>query len=240
MATKPRSTARRSLSSDKSTPGMSKELVVETALKLIDEKGLQTFSIRNLAKTLDCYPTAIYWYTPSRHLLIAEVVTLVLTDVVPDHGLPWQDWLKALFTGYRRCIARHPNVAPLIGVNLVSNASVNVDLIEGILSKLEAAGFREDRLIHAFNAVVGAMVGFATQEFAMLPPDADELEADLKGFSATIDAGQYPMVARMAPQMLGSAFLLRWANGAVSPLQGGFDLYVDAFVSGLEALLDRD
>ena len=223
----------------KDAPELSKAQIVETALRLIDEEGLQGFSIRSVAKALGCYPTAIYWYTPSRHFLIAEIVTVVLRNVVPTTDLVWQDWLRALFTRYREAIARHPNAAPLMGVNLVSNASVDVDLVEGILSKLHEAGFRDASLINAYNAVIGGMVGFTTQEFAMVPPDAEDLQGYLAGFPAGIDAARHPMLAQMAGPMLGQSFILRWQNGATRPMDGAFAMYVEAFVSGLEALLNR-
>ncbi|MCA2013791.1 TetR/AcrR family transcriptional regulator C-terminal domain-containing protein [Cereibacter sphaeroides] len=218
-------------------PELSKAQIVETALRLIDQDGLQSFSIRSVAKALGCYPTAIYWYTPSRHFLIAEIVTVVLRNVVPTSDLVWQDWLRTLFTRYREAIARHPNAAPLIGVNLVSNASVDVDLVEGILSKLHEAGFRDEALVDAYNAVIGGMVGFTTQEFAMVPPDAADLEGYLTGFPAGIDAARHPMLAQMAGPMMGRAFILRWQNGATQPMDGAFAIYVEAFVAGLEAQL---
>ncbi|PWE28943.1 TetR family transcriptional regulator [Pararhodobacter marinus] len=217
-------------------PDLSKAQIVATALRLIDEKGLEAFSIRSVARALGCYPTAIYWYTPSRHVLIAEIITVVLRDVLPDAGLDWQDWLRALFTRYRAAIARHPNAAPLIGVTLVSNASVDVDLVEAVLAKLHDAGFRGASLINAYNAVIGAMVGFTTQEFAMLPPDAESLREDLAGFPDRIDANRHPLLAQLSGQMIGAAFILRWQNGATQPMTGAFAMYVEAFVTGLDRL----
>lgn len=239
MAKSPATSPRSRDKGQKAAPELSKTQIVETALRLIDEEGLQGFSVRSVAKALGCYPTAIYWYTPSRHFLIAEIVTIILRDVVPTADLGWQDWLRALFTRYRTAIARHPNAAPLIGVNLVSNASVDVDLLEGLLTKLHEAGFQDEGLIDVYNAVVGAMVGFTTQEFAMEPPDADDLQGYLTGFPAKIDAARHPMLARMAGPMMGRSFILRWQNGATRPMDGAFALYVDAFVAGLEVLLRR-
>ncbi|WP_127108309.1 TetR/AcrR family transcriptional regulator [Pararhodobacter zhoushanensis] len=240
MAKKTTSGQRRGKGTGQSAPELSKAQIVETALRLIDDKGLQSFSIRNLAKTLECYPTAIYWYTPSRHFLIAEIITIVLADVVPDLSLGWQEWLRALFRRYRAAISKHPNVAPLIGVNLVSNAAIDLDMIEGTLAKLHEAGFRDEALINAYNAVIGGMVGFTTQEFAMLPPDAEDFEANLKDVPQRIDRDLQPHLAQMAPRMLGSAFILRWQNGAAQPMDGAFAMYVEAFVTGLEAALAPD
>ncbi|WP_375690035.1 TetR/AcrR family transcriptional regulator [Pseudooceanicola sp. LIPI14-2-Ac024] len=239
MAADKAAPARRRAQTARTAPGLSKERIVETAIRIIDTEGLDSFSVRNVAKALEVYPTAIYWYTPSRHLLVAEVISAVLCDLVPDAGLGWQDWLRELFRRYRAIIATHPNVAPLIGVNLVSNASLDLDLIEGILSKLEGAGFEGPGLIAAYNAVIGGMVGFTTQEFAMMPPDADEVEKDLSTLPQHLSPEDHPVLARHAAAMLNNAFILRWQNGADRPMEAGFSLYVEALVTGLEAQLPR-
>ena len=106
----------------------------------------------------------------------------------------------------------------------------------GLLAKLHDAGFRGASLINAYNAVIGAMVGFTTQEFAMLPPDAESLREDLAGFPDRIDANRHPLLAQLSGQMIGAAFILRWQNGATQPMTGAFAMYVEAFVTGLDRL----
>ena len=44
------------------------------------------FSLRELAKVLGVYPTAIYWYVPNRNELIAGAVALALADVSRQLG----------------------------------------------------------------------------------------------------------------------------------------------------------
>ncbi len=93
---------------------LSRESIVAAALLEIDRNGLENFSLRNLAKTLGVYPTAIAWHVSSRGHLLAEVAALVLADILPP-GFPdsWQSYLRQLFHRFREAIRRHPNVAPL-------------------------------------------------------------------------------------------------------------------------------
>lgn len=219
-------------------PALSKEAIIAKALEIIDNDGIEAFSMRSLAKALDVYPTAIYWYLPNRSALIGEVIGSVLTDLVPDdENLDWKHWLRTLFRNYRAQIQKHPNIAPMIGVQLVSNASIDFEMIESILGVLCAAGFSDQRLPAAYSAVIGAMVGFTTQEFALVPSDdRDEWVNSMQSTLADIDASRYPTTSALMPKLANQAFILRWENGATAPLDDGFEMFVEAVIQGLERL----
>ena len=64
---------------------LTRELIVTTALRLVDAEGMDTLTMRALADALDVYPTAVYWHVGSKSnlaTLIAEQVfnELVLSD----------------------------------------------------------------------------------------------------------------------------------------------------------------
>ncbi len=220
------------------TSGLTKDAVIDAAIKLIDTTDLESFSMRNLAKELGVYPTAIYWHIPSRNAVIAEVISRVLRHIVPTDREDWKEWLKQLFRNYRQAIRAHPNVAPLIGVQLVSNASVDLNMIESILRTLSKAGFADEELLETYNAVIGTMVGFTTQEFAMVPKEeANDWAAAMQRVVASVDDVRYPILARNIGDFANKAFILRWQNGAESPLDSGFEAFIDAVVSGFEARL---
>ncbi len=219
-------------------PRLSKEIIVAKALEIIDQAGIESFSIRNLAKALKIYPTAIYWYLPNRNTVIGEVIGLVLQGLVPiDINTDWRRGLEKLFRNYRECIRKHPNVAPMIGVQLVSNASLNFGMIEDILCALKKAGFKEAMLPAAYNAVISAMVAFPTQEFALVPADDQDNWADsMRSTIEQIDRDQFPVTAKLLPELSNKSFIMRWENGVTAPMDEGFELFISAFIAGLEKL----
>jgi len=217
---------------------LNRTLIVETALALIDRDGIETFSVRNVAKALDVFPTAVYWHIGDRNTLLSDVVTLVLADLTPKRATGrWQDWIRQLLVRYRNIIRRHPNVAPLIGAQLVSNASLDFHLVESILACLSQAGFKGRDLIDAYNVVMGGMVGFTTQEFASVPAEGTEgWKKNMRRAIAAIDKEAYPRVAAHLATMTNKTFLLRWENGVSAPLDAGFAMFADALVAGIAAL----
>jgi AcrR family transcriptional regulator len=217
---------------------LTKEKIISTAINLIDENGVESFSMRNLAKALEVYPTAIYWHIPGINALMGEIVAEILRDLPPPyHHGNWKLWIRELFERYRYQIRQHPNVAPLVGIQLVSNASIDFDMIERIILVLSDAGFSDIKIPAAFNVVIGAMVGYTTQEFALVPSSGkEEWQDSMQQTIKSVNATKYPNTARLINSMCNNTFILRWDNGIDAPLDDGFNMFVDSVVYGLDQL----
>jgi TetR/AcrR family transcriptional regulator, tetracycline repressor protein len=220
---------------------LSRESIVAAALKEIDENGLDSFSLRNLAKRMGVYPTAITWHVESRSQLLAEVGALAMADILPP-GFPtsWQSYLRNLFHRFREAIRRHPNIAPLIGTQLVANPGVDLDFVERLLATLDHAGFSGPKLVAAYNAVIAGLVGFTTQEFAPMPAeDRKEWRAGIRARLKGVKEFTHPILAANMKALANRAFIVRWQNGTENPLDDSFDIFVDVIISGLERLARR-
>jgi|GEM_PF-250064 len=237
-----KSTAKASAKSPQNAAALSKQRIVVAALEQIDRNGVMGFSLRDVARSLGVYPAAIYWHVATRDDLLASVVEFVTGDMAPvPQTLPWQDWMRELFRRCRAVVQAHPNIGMLLGGHLVANASLNPVLIDRILAVLVAAGCADEHIVQRYNAVIAAMVGFATLEFAGLPTDAPEAwTAQLQKKTHEIRALEYPTLARYLPVMANRAFIVRWQNGVEAPMQDSFETYVELFVSGLEKALAGD
>jgi len=231
--------AKKNLVSEKTpaTPALNAERIVDAALLQIAERGLERFSLRDVARALGVYPTAVYWYFRSRNELLAAVCAAAQRDVVPPpREGDWQAWLRELFRRYRQAMHRHPHLAQLVGAQMLSNASIDLTLVDGILHMLQQAGCPEEQLVDLYNAVVAALCGYATIELAPLPAeDPDGWAADLQQRVRQIPAIEHPVLARHLSRMADRSFVLRWTPGRQRPLDGGFDAYVDVFIAGLAA-----
>lgn len=215
---------------------LNRETVVAAALEEIDRSGLEDFSLRNVAKRLGVYPTAIAWHAASRSQLLADVVTLALADIRPPgfHD-SWQSYLKQTFYRFRDAVRRHPNVAPLIGTQLVANPAVELEFVEGLLASLSHAGFSGTRLVAAYNAVLASVVGFTTQEFAPTPgADTEAWQKETRERLQSVQRVRYPLLADNMKLLGNKAFTLRWQNGTEAPMDASFEAFVEIFIAGLE------
>lgn len=218
---------------------ITREGIVAVALEQIDRVGIHAFSLRDVARSLDVYPSTIYWHVASKDALLAEVSNLVMSGVVPPKGEgDWRAWMRKLFARYRKSVRKHPNVAQLIGAQLASNASLSIELIEGVIDALLEAGATEANLREAYNCVLAAMIGFITMELAPLPTDDPQgWAAALEARVRSVDPLAHPTLARHLPLLANKAFILRWQNGSEVPLNSSFDAHVEVFLAGLEVFL---
>lgn len=231
-------TSRRSESGG--SPGLSREVIIAAALELIDVEGLDAFSLRTLAQRLGVYPTAVYWYVPTRNELLAQVVAHILAKVqAPRRRRAWQQALRDLFKGFRDAVAAHPNAAPLIGTAVVSNTTMDFGFVESVLATLSRAGLAGETLLGSYNAVIAALVGFVAQEFASMPnedPIAWQLAVQQRLLA--IDRDAYPTLAANLGLLTNQAFILRWENGTRASLEISYALFVEVIIKGIEALAD--
>lgn len=175
------------------SPLLSKRMIVETALALIDEVGLERFSIQQLAKRLGVRGPSIYHYFPAREDVLAAVAGLVLAQVhVPAASdRDWQEWLLQSAVEVYRAVAEHPNVAPLLLAGQPSHLTASI--FEAALHVLRDAGLPPHRGLAIVDALEGAAVswvlfgrigaghGLGTVDRARYPFTADALGSDVSG-----------------------------------------------------------
>ncbi len=218
---------------------LNKDTIIAAALALIDRDGLDKCSLRHLADQLGVYPTAIYWYVSSRELLLSEVLAKVLASVAPPPQARWQDYLRAAMLNCHDAVRRHPNIAPLLGAQLVSNSRTDFTLVEGVLAALQQAGFSGPALVGAYNTFIAALAGFTTLEFAPLPDNTGAWQDQVQQSLQSVDAEQHPTLAQNMHRLSNRGFSLRWQNGVDAALDESFAFYVDTVLCGLETLANR-
>ena len=166
-------------------------------------------------------------------------MALVVADVTPRGAVTWQEFLRQLIRAYRGALHRHPNAAPLLGAEIVTNSATDLALVEGILRALHQAGFAGAQLAAAYNATCVAMVGFAVEELCPVPADAAAWQQAVQARLSGVSAAEFPLLSAHLPVLADQAFMLRWRSGVSVPLDAGFDCYLDVFIAGLEVVAHK-
>jgi AcrR family transcriptional regulator len=216
----------------------SREDIVLGALALLDEVGLDAFTMRALAKRLGTYPATIYWHVGSRAEVLSAAGELVLSEVVDDvpdpHTVSWEVWLAENARAYRRAMMAHPALASWSVTHLEAAVPEPV-LIERILGVLSSAGFDGAELAGAFNAYLGSLIGWVGLE--LIRADAEH-GADPDGLRASIaelKADEHPLVVANLDHLVNRAFTFRWSTGADNPLDDAFEFALATWIEGLAA-----
>lgn len=206
--------------------------VITAALDLVDAGGAQALTMRALATALGTYPNTVYWHVGDREAVIAQVVDRVLQDISLPAGPEedWRDWLAKLAAEYRRVLHAHPAIAPLAGSHLLVSPPA-LGVVERILAVLVGAGFDGGRLVIAYNAYVGSVVGWVSLELAAVDPGG-AVEAAL----TALDPVAYPTIRGHYDELADEAFVLRWHGGAERPMDRSFEAAVRVCLDGLAVL----
>jgi TetR/AcrR family transcriptional regulator, tetracycline repressor protein len=212
--------------------------VITAGLGLLDEVGLPGFTMRALADRLGTYPATVYWHVGNRDRVLALVVERALGElVVPDlQPLGWQAWLTTVAREYRRVLHTHPNVAALVASQVLVSPPT-LGLVEAVLAVLAHAGFRGEQLAHAYNTVVGSLVGWVSVELAAAPAGPDPWQDEFAHTIHALDPTRYPTITANLEVLADSVIALRWHGGQEHPLDSAFEATLKAWIDGLDAAL---
>jgi AcrR family transcriptional regulator len=146
-------------------PRLSQERIVETAQRLIDERGLDAFTMRALAAELGSDPMAIYRHFANKAELLGAISDAVLADIgVPATGSDWRAEITRLATRARTRLAEHPGLAAVLLSAPLTPASL-AGTAESV-ALLQSAGFTPEVSAAAVDALFSFVLGYALVEHA--------------------------------------------------------------------------
>jgi TetR/AcrR family tetracycline transcriptional repressor len=143
---------------------LSREVVLDAALRFVDEHGVRALSMRKLGAVLGVEGMALYYYVPNKEALLdglAERVTEGIVAEAPASDLAWPEWIRAFAEALRRVLLRHPAVLPIVATRNVM-APEFLAVFERALAVLNA--FQPKQAVHVFNTVTTFVLGHVLAE----------------------------------------------------------------------------
>lgn len=176
---------------------LDRQQVVNAAIQLLDDDGLDSLSLRTLAGRLGVQAPTLYWHIGSKAELLDSLADAILDEAIraiPPSGLDdnWGEWLLTVLSELRRALLRHRD-----GARVVSGARLSLrraDFSEAIMSTLVSHGIELQRARFLTLAGERFTVGYVLEEQAptdatQKAPGIDELQRRLP---TTVEAiGKY-------------------------------------------------
>jgi AcrR family transcriptional regulator len=188
-------------------PALNREAVVNAALLLLDEAGLDGLSMRNLADRLGIRAASLYWYLHDKQELLELVADTISRDAqAPDPRAPWRSQLEAFEREYRRVLLAHPDAA-YVFARTVPAGPHRLRLVDLALAALLAAGFRGLDALRAGRLLADYVESFVQEEalearllseLGSAGPGAEDRLADLGRQFVEAPADTYPSIAALA------------------------------------------
>lgn len=200
------STARQRRRPTKQGVVLSEELIVETALRLIEEHGADALSVRRLGRALGADPSSLYRYF--RH---TDDLMLAIADELIGRTLrtwrPTGDWradLRDLGLRMHAGALAHPRAAVLSSFR-VTGRVYEIQAVETILGVLRGAGFPDAEAVRIYHAFVDQALSFGALDAAgaALPRPARAAETDVwRATYARLPADTHPHIAATARHLV--------------------------------------
>ncbi len=210
------------------SPGLSRELVLSTALTIIDDEGVDGLSMRRLARALDRDPMSLYRHAATKAELLDGVAESVLAQLTVDTAdEDWAGQLRAVARQYRLLARAHPHVVPLLVTRPLATPLGLRPLgtlrpLEAILELLIRAGFSEVDALHIYRSFYGFIQGHVLNELQELVENNEESDDLLR-------LGLHRLPLRHFPRLRSLAPVLAVYDGAAELEQG-----VDILLAGLQ------
>lgn len=195
--------------------------VLEAAMVLADESGLEALTMRGLGERLGVEGMSLYRHVADKSDLLDGLVDLVYAEVeLPPPGPDWRAWLRARAVAVHRALVDHRWATPLMESRVNPGPAV-LGHHEAVLVVLLGAGFDSASATRAYNLLDSYIYGFAIQQVNLPFGDAAELAEVGEDMLAAMSMEAYPSLARVARELIDA----------------GFD-YAGEFEAGLDLVLD--
>ena len=173
-----------------SKPGhYTREDVIETALRILDEFGLADLSMRRLAGVLEVQPSALYWHVPNKQTLLALVADQIIDRAATvDHAVAG-DW-KAITLAEAIAI-RDALLAFRDGAEVVSSTLALGLGADGALARIASESILFlilGQVWHEQQRMQADSLGVVSPTVAADPADLN-LDSDSLGFSIELILG---------------------------------------------------
>jgi AcrR family transcriptional regulator len=148
---------------------LNRELIVETALRVVDERGVDGLTMRALARALGADPMAVYRHVRDKDALLGLLCDAVVADLDPlDPAGPWRPQIERQARQLRAALTARPSLAAVLAGAPVTPAALAVT--QRAVELLTRNGLPVATASGGFATVFSYVLGFAVVEAAL--PDA--------------------------------------------------------------------
>lgn len=201
---------------------LSRERVLQAAIRLADQGGIEALSMRKLGQALEVEAMALYYHFANKEQVLDGIVDLVFSEIeLPAAEADWKTAMRKRGISLRDALARHRWAIGMMEGRR-NPGPANLRHHDAVIGNLRSAGFDSAMVAHAYSALDGYIYGFALTKMNIPFETAEDVEAVTQRMLEPLPRDEYPNL---------SAFV------AEHIMQPGYD-FDDEFEYGLDLILD--
>ncbi|TDC49185.1 TetR/AcrR family transcriptional regulator [Jiangella ureilytica] len=183
-------------------PALTRDRIVEAAVRVADGGGLAQVSMRNVGRELGVEAMSLYHHLKGKDDLLDALADWIFTRIaLPGLDDPWRPAMTARAVSARATLGGHPWALGLIE----SRRDAGPALLrhhDTVLGCLRRNGFSVALAAHAFSALDAYVYGFVLTELNLpfdSPSGAEELAVDLR---QVLPVDEYPYLTEMIEEQV--------------------------------------
>jgi AcrR family transcriptional regulator len=202
--------------------------VLEAAMRIADEGGFESLSMRKLGEELGVQAMSLYNHVANKDAIRDGIVDLVMNEIEVPAGPDWRTAVRKSAISAHDAFVRHPWACSL-QMETTSVSTARMRWMEELLKTLREAGFSANLTHHAYHALDSHITGCTLWQVSF-PFDTREELVDLaETFLREISVDEYPFVVEHAQQHI---------QGPDPDEPSEFEFGLDLILDGLERLRD--
>jgi len=201
---------------------LTRERVLEAAMKLADHSGLEGLSMRKLGQALGVEAMAVYYHFANKERVLDGIVDLVFAEIdLPVIGADWKTAMRQRAISVRDALLRHRWAIGLME-SRTNPGPANLRHHDAVIGCLRAAGFDMAATATAYSLLDSYIYGFAMTKMNLPFEDTSDIVEMSETMLAPFPPGEYQNLADFITEH------------AMKP---GYD-YGNEFEYGLDVILD--
>lgn len=189
----------------KNRPALSRTLVLETALNILNEQGLAGLSMRKLAATLHVEAMSLYNHVKDKQDLLNGLVEMVLSRIeLPDASLPWNTRLEMVSINLYETLIQYPALVIVIASEQGRPSDLRIlQGMDNIIAILAESGLAPQHQVSAFRGLLAMCFGFVLAHTQGLSTTKELAEKEWEQWdSQKWDHDPLPHLIQLAPYFL--------------------------------------
>jgi AcrR family transcriptional regulator len=210
---------------------LSRDLIVDTALGLLEKEGLEALSMRRVAQALSTGPASLYAHVRNRDELCELMFDRILggVDVPQADPAHWREQLKQLCFAQVKAMTAYPGIATVVMNAMIPIGPNALRHGEAMLAILRAGGLSDRQAAWAFDALGLYSKAYAAEVSTWKSGgfDANEMAErarQMTEYMQSLPTGTFPNLLAVGPLFSGETAHER------------FTFAIDTFIAGLAAL----
>ncbi|MBP2192406.1 TetR/AcrR family transcriptional regulator C-terminal domain-containing protein [Nocardia goodfellowii] len=186
---------------------VTRDMVLASALEIVDREGVEGLSMRRLAEAVQRDPMVVYRHVPNKAAVLDGVAEMVFAQLTVDPTDPdWVNQLRTVAREFRQLALRHPKVVPLLVTRPLSTPlgqrpqSV-LRPLEDVLALLTRAGFAGPDALHIYRALFGFLYGHVLNELQEVVERPEETDDLLRLGLHRLPVGDFPLLRGLASDL---------------------------------------